>query len=167
MTLTCRDGAPADIPAIDALFRRSFADTFAHLYAPADLAAFFAGFGPATWAQEMATMRFRLAWHDERLVGYAKLSALALPVQPAGTAAELRHLYLADEAKGRGVADALLGWAIDTARSDGAGELFLSVFVDNHRARRFYARHGFADIGRYAFTVGSHQDEDRIMRLTL
>ena len=39
-----RDAAPADVDAIDALYREVFAETFGHLYDPADLAAFFARF---------------------------------------------------------------------------------------------------------------------------
>lgn len=162
-----RDAEPADIPAIDALFRQSFTATFAHLYDPADLAAFLDGFTRDTWAREFATMRFRLAERDGRLVGYAKLGPMALPCAHTPGARELYQLYLADEAKGTGTADALLGWTIDTARAGGADELFLSVYVDNHRAKRFYARHGFVDVGRYAFPVGNHVDEDRIMRLAL
>mgnify|MGYP006146997509 CR=1 FL=1 len=34
--------------------------------------------------------------------------------------------------------------ALDTARSRGAEELYLTVYTDNHRARRFYERYGFA-----------------------
>ena len=45
--------------------------------------------------------------------------------------------------------------------------MWLSVYVDNHRARRFYARNGFEDRGRYAFMVGAHADEDRLMRRML
>jgi RimJ/RimL family protein N-acetyltransferase len=42
--------------------------------------------------------------------------------------------------------------------------VILSVYVDNHRARRFYERHGFEPVGRYDFMVGSHADEDLILR---
>ncbi len=52
-------------------------------------------------------------------------------------------------------------------RSEGATELYLSVYVENQRAKRFYERYGFLDIGRYDFPVGDHIDEDRLMRLTL
>ena len=54
-----------------------------------------------------------------------------------------------------------------TARERGADELFLSVFTDNARARRFYERRGFAPVGTYHFMVGTHADEDIVMRLAL
>lgn len=163
-----RDATLADGAALDALFRESFGATFGHLYAPNDLAAFFGAFTPARWAVELAdpAYAFRLALTDDRPVGYAKLGPPALPGAPPG-AIELRQLYLLDTAKGAGVACTLMDWTLATARARGATELWLSVFVDNHRARRFYERHGFADVGRYGFMVGAHEDEDRLMRLVL
>lgn len=169
MTVTYRDATPADLVAVDALFRASFVATFGPLYAPADLAEFLAGFTPAAWAAELAQpdLAIRLAEEDGALIGFAKVSDVGLPVTPAGPALELRQLYLADAAKGRGVAGALMQWVRDEAARRGALELFLSVYVDNHRAKAFYARSGFVDIGRYDFPVGQHLDEDRLMRLTL
>ena len=49
----------------------------------------------------------------------------------------------------------------------GAKKIYLSVFIDNRRARRFYERHGFEAVGSFAFMVGTHADEDVIMRLNL
>jgi RimJ/RimL family protein N-acetyltransferase len=40
----------------------------------------------------------------------------------------------------------------------------LSVYIDNHRARRCYERYGFVGVGRYRFMVGAHADEDVVMR---
>lgn len=164
-----RDAVPADLPAIDALFRASFTATFGHLYAPADLAKFLAKFTPQAWAQEFAApdYAFRLAEDAEGLAGYAKISALTLPAETSAPAIELRQLYLAERAKGSGAAQALMDWAIASARARGAAELWLSVYVDNDRAKRFYVRNGFEDMGAYAFMVGDHADEDRLMRLTL
>ncbi|SFP68668.1 GNAT family N-acetyltransferase [Sphingomonas rubra] len=164
-----RDATAADLPAIDALFRRSFVATFGTLYAPADLATFLAGFSAAAWADEFAQpgVAIRLAEEEGVLLGYAKIGDQKLPVEPIGAAVELRHLYLDVAAQGRGIADALLHWTIETSRARGAGELFLSVFVDNTRAKRFYARRGFEAIGRYEFPVGDHVDQDDLMRLVL
>lgn len=169
MTITYRDAAPADLAAVDALFRASFVATFGPLYAPDDLADFLGKFTPTAWAAELAQpdLAIRLAEEDGVLVGFAKISDPTLPVEPAGPALELRQLYLADAAKGRGVADALMAWVIGQARARDAGELFLSVYVDNHRAKAFYARYGFVDVGKYEFPVGRHLDEDRLMRLDL
>ena len=164
-----RDATEADLPAIDALFRESFTATFGHLYDPEDLAAFFAGFTPEAWAAEFAQadLDFHLAEDGEGLAGFVKISDLEMPAEAGDCPIELRQLYLAERAKGSGAAQTLIEWAIAQARARGAKEMWLSVYVDNHRARRFYERYGFEDRGPYAFMVGDHADEDRMMRLAL
>jgi GNAT superfamily N-acetyltransferase len=164
-----RDATFGDAPAIDALFRESFIETFAHLYDPADLAAFFAKFSPAAWQDELADpdFAFRLAEEEGRLAGYAKISSLSLPVEPAGAALELRQLYVATPWHGTGIAPALMDWTLAQAQARGARELYLTVFTGNLRARRFYARYGFEEFGPYAFMVGNQADEDLIMRRSL
>jgi len=169
MSPAYRTATAADASAIDRVFRASFCDTFAHLYRPEDLAAFLAGFTAATWKSELADQRFafRLAEADGEAVGYLKLAPLSLPVAPEGPALELRQLYLLKPWHGAGIAHALLDWCLAEARSRGALELYLTVYTDNHRARRFYERYGFEVRGRYAFMVGEQADEDLIMRLKL
>jgi GNAT superfamily N-acetyltransferase len=164
-----RDARPEDAPAIGALFRQGFTDTFAHLYEPEDLAAFFAGFGEAAWRAELADpdFAFRLAEEDGVLAGYAKLASVSLPVAPTGPAAELRQLYVLKRWHGAGIAQALMDWVVAKARGRGAETLYLSVFTENHRARSFYARRGFEEVGPYVFMVGNHADQDIIMRLNL
>ncbi|WP_118857865.1 GNAT family N-acetyltransferase [Sphingomonas mesophila] len=168
MSVTYRDGVPGDGAAIGTLFRESFVATFGHLYKPEDLAAFIAGAGDAAWEEEVRhpRFRFRLAEDDETLAGFAKLGPDELPgAEPGG--AELWALYLREAWHGAGVAAALMEWTIDAARSGGAPALRLTVFIDNHRARRFYERYGFVEVGKYAFKVGNHVDDDRILRLAL
>jgi ribosomal protein S18 acetylase RimI-like enzyme len=164
-----RNATVADLPAIDRVFRRSFCDTFAHLYRPEDLAAFLAQFTPEAWAEEFADphYRFRVAEVDGGVVGYVKLGPSALPIETDKRAIELRQIYVLNEHHGSGLAKALSEWAIDEARGQGFEELYLTVYVDNHRARRFYDRYGFEPVGRYDFMVGSQADEDIIMRKTL
>ena len=71
------------------------------------------------------------------------------------------------EHHGSGIAAALTDWAIGEGRRHEFEELYLTVYTDNARARRFYARHGFEEVGAYTFMVGEQADDDIIMRKML
>jgi len=109
----------------------------------------------------------RIGEADGQAVAYAKLGPPSLPFEPRGNPIELRQIYVLKPWQGKGAAAEMMDWVLGEARRRGADELYLSVFTDNHRARRFYARYGFEEIGPYAFMVGSHADEDIVMRLGL
>lgn len=164
-----RDATVADVAAIDRVFQTSFCDTFAKLYSAQDLEAFLSKFTPDAWAEEFADPRYRfqVAEIDGEIVAYVKLGPSALPIETDARAIELRQLYVLKEHHGSGIAPALADWAIDQARVQGFEELYLTVYVDNHRARRFYNRYGFEAVGRYDFMVGNQADEDIIMRKLL
>jgi len=158
-----------DLPRIDALFRRSFADTFAHLYAAEDLAAFFALFTPEAWQEEYDDPghAFLVAEAGDTLIGYIKLGPPAFPIEIVRPAIELRQIYFDHAWLGRGLSRPMMDWAIDEARRRGTEEMYLSVFTENHRAQALYRRYGFTEVGPYKFMVGNHADEDIIMRLDL
>ena len=66
-----------------------------------------------------------------------------------------------------GIAATLMDWALEEGRRRGKAHMQLSVYVDNHRARRFYEKRGFVEVGHYQFKVGNHIDDDRVMRVAL
>ena len=169
MSVTYRTATSADAEALARLGAQTFTDTFGHLYDEADLGLFLTSHSPENWARELSDPAFavRVAEKDGHLVGYAKIGPPKLPFEPRGQAAELRQLYVIEQMKGQGVAQALMKWVIDRARDAGADHLYLSVFTENHRARRFYEKLGFEAEGTYAFMVGNHADEDIVMRLKL
>lgn len=169
MTIAYRIAGPADAEALAELGARTFTNTFGHLYQPDDLQLFLQNHTPANWTKELNDSGFavRVAERDGELVGYVKLGPPHLPFEPRGEAAELRQLYVVEEVKGQGVADELIRWVIERARAQRADYLYLSVFTENHRARRFYEKYGFEPEGTYAFMVGTHADEDIVMRLKL
>ncbi|GAA0657603.1 GNAT superfamily N-acetyltransferase [Sphingomonas insulae] len=169
MSAELRTPTVADAEAIAALMAACFTATFGHLYDPADLASFLDGLTLERWRTELAdpAFAFLLAEVDGVGVGFAKMGPHSLPVEPAGPMIELRQLYLLGSQQGSGLAARMMDRVIATARDRGAGELFLSVYVDNVRARRFYERYGFEEIGIYTFMVGNHADEDHLMRLAL
>ena len=164
-----RNAGVDDAAALATLGADSFTATFGHLYAPADLALFLEKHSAASWSAELADPAFavRVGEADGALIAYAKLGPPQLPFTPATGAIELRQFYVLAPWHGAGIAAELMAWVIATARERGAADLFLSVFINNHRARRFYARYGFEEVGSYAFMVGTHADEDIVMRLAL
>ena len=165
-----RDAAPGDGEKLAAMARAAFTDTFGHLYPAADLNAFLdEAFGPEGLPAQIGDPDFiiRLAVEGDAIIGFAKIGPVGFPGDWPEDAVELYQLYVASSHLGAGVGPGLMDWAITTARARGASELILSVYVDNHRAKAFYTRYGFVDIGRYDFPVGETIDEDRIMRLSL
>ena len=163
----------ADAQVLSDFSNAAFTATFGHIYDPADLALFLSTWNPP------AKLRTQIADPDwaimlvrddaGAIIGYAKMGPLdfELPAeQPTDNAVELHQIYLAEAAKGTGVAAALMDWGIGWAR-ERAAILYLTVFTDNPRAQAVYRRYGFYDVGRNEFRVGNHVDEDRFFRLDL
>ncbi len=128
--------------------------------------------------EDEAARRFRAAWiesgmmfgavADGRLVGVTGLARS--PRAKQRHRAGIRSVYVAPEARGRGVARALLTVAIRQARAWGDIEVLeLSVAVENLSARRLYAAAGFRTCGidRWALKVGGRDVDLALMVLRL
>lgn len=165
MTVSYRAATPADYEPLAAMARQSWIETFGHLYSEDDLNAFIGPvFGPDGLGRELSdpTLNIRLAEEDGRIAGFAKIGPVSMPGPLPAPATELKQLYVLKPWQGRGVAPALMDWAIETARAAGSGFVHLSVYAENHRAKAFYTRYGFSEIGRYGFVVGNQVDDERI-----
>jgi ribosomal protein S18 acetylase RimI-like enzyme len=165
-----RDAVPADGPALARMAARCFTETFGTLYRASDLTAFLEeAFGNEGLPSQIGDPNFtiRLATEDGAIVGFVKLGPIAFPGDWPANAIELHQLYVLGGWQGEGVAPTLMDWAIAHARAQRRSEMILSVYVDNARARRFYQRYGFEEIGRHTFMVGEQPDDDRLMRLVL
>ena len=158
--------------ALGLMARQAFSDAFAHLYDPAPFAQFLdEAYGPSgKMERDLAdpSIRWRVAAIDGQPIGYAKVSPLvAAAPAPQPGAMELQQIYVLRLWHGRGVADELMNWAIYTARTEGAPEIYLAVFDYNVRAKRFHTRHGFSEVGRCTFKLGDRVDDDRVWQKPL
>lgn len=167
-----RDATAADWAAVDAMAARVWRETFGHSLKPADIDAYLrrAYGADGLLRRHLAdpAYAFRLALQDDAVVGYCKLGPSFFTDEvPVGDATQLHQLYLDSATHGTGVAQVLLDWAKDQARRNGHDALLLTVWEENHRAMRFYQKHGFVHVGDYAFAVGDQIDRDLIMRLAL
>ncbi len=165
-----RDAAPGDGAMLGGIARATFIETFGLLYSLPNLELFLRNGTDSAYESELADpdIAVRFAMAGDVPVGFCKVSSLKLPADTSEpTAMELRQLYIFRPWQGTGIADVLTRWAFDRARARGAREIWLSVFTENQRARRFYARHGFTEIAPYKFMVGDQADEDMLCRAAL
>jgi GNAT superfamily N-acetyltransferase len=125
-----------------ALGSQTFSETFAADNTPEDMATFLAQtYGPEIQLGELQQARytFLLAEMQGELVGFAKLwrdSTLGL------AADEPAHL----------------------AKAENCTAIVLGVWERNERAKAFYQRLGFREIGEVAFKLGEDVQRDLIMR---
>jgi ribosomal protein S18 acetylase RimI-like enzyme len=162
-----RRAEPADAAALSRLGRRTFSETFGHLYPPADLAAFLAeAHSQAFYAAALADPG-QAAWiaeADGEAAGYALAGACALPhpdVTPG--CGELKRLYVLQGRRNGGLGGALAAAALDWLAAPGR-RLWVGVWSQNLGAQRLYARLGFEKAGEYLFPVGQARDQEFILR---
>ncbi len=88
-----------------------------------------------------------IAMRDGRAIGLLSLHFRERLSQPAPEAWIPDFVVTADE-QGRGAAQALLNRAIEMAGERGCYRVVLESHYHRQRAYRFYAREGFADVGK-------------------
>ena len=166
-----RRGVPADAPALADLARTTFYDAFAATNDPADMALHLANaYGvPQQTAELLDTgITTLLVEKDGHAIAYAQIRDHHVPECVTGvTPLELWRFYVDRRWHGQGVAPALMERVKSEARRRGAGTLWLGVWEHNARARAFYAKCGFSDVGEHIFLFGTDPQTDRVMSTIL
>jgi ribosomal protein S18 acetylase RimI-like enzyme len=167
MTLTIHRATPADAARLAELAARTFQETFAAENRADDMALHLARtYGVAQQSAELVDPQITtlLARDGEQLAGYAQLRANRTPQCVVGRAPlELWRFYVAQSWHGRGVARALMNVVESEARARGAETLWLGVWERNERAKAFYHKCGFVDVGSQVYVVGTDAQTDRIL----
>jgi ribosomal protein S18 acetylase RimI-like enzyme len=170
VSIAYRTATPADAPALAAMGRRCFEETFGPAFPPDDMAQHLdAHFGPdALFAEYLdPALRIRMAEEDGEIAAYLKLAPMSLPAAHEPGALEVKQLYVLAPWQGAGVAASLMDWAAATGRTEGAPAIYLCVWERGDRAIAFYRKQGFEIVGEAPFRLGSRIYHDPIMRLAL
>jgi len=166
-TTSIRRALLSDASLLAELGARTFSETFARDNTPEDMAAYLAAsFSTEQQAAELSDPRstFLIAETDRRVAGYAMLLPGETPDQVSGEKPiELVRLYLAREWQGRGVGAALMQACLDEARRQDHRTLWLGVWEQNHRARAFYRKWNFTEVGEHTFQLGGDPQNDILM----
>ncbi len=167
MTPVIRLGVPADAVALAELAARTFSDTFAADNRPEDMAAHeIEAYGPLIQGRELRDPRITtlIAEIGTELAGYAQIRHHPAPDCVKGDKPiELWRFYITADWHGRGVAAALMAAVDSEARRAGGRTLWLGVWERNDRAKAFYTKSGFIDVGTQQFIVGSDVQTERVM----
>jgi diamine N-acetyltransferase len=166
-SITLRPARAADALCLGVLATQVFLDTYAtDGIRPAIAAEVRQTFSTESIAALLARNDTRLlvAEDDGHLIGFAQVTpGAAHDCVTSAAPAELDRLYVQEPYTGHGVGRALLQAAEACASDAGAADLWLTPWVHNHRALRFYARCGYADCGTEWFHMHGEQHENRVL----
>lgn len=165
--LQIRRGVESDAGELSAAAERWFRETFSPDNTAEDLAIYCASaFSPEIQRAELtdpATETLLLQDSRGQLTAYAQLcdgppDGIALPAPT-----ELVRFYVDSAHHGHGIASRLMAAVDEAARARGAQTLWLGVWEKNHRARAYYRKAGFIDIGSHDFRLGHDLQIDRLL----
>ena len=169
--MTIRRAVLSDAPVLADLARSTFYDTFASTNDANDMALHLQrAYGVAQQSAELSDpgITSLLVERDGAAVAYAQIRDHHVPECVKDPAAvELWRFYVHRDWHGKGVAQALMDRVKAEARQSGARTLWLGVWERNDRARAFYAKCGFVDVGEHVFLFGTDPQTDRVMATTL
>ncbi len=168
-----RQATPDDALLLTDLSYTTFRDAFADhpKNAPDDLAHYMQqAFSVEQIRAELTDTQnlFLLAEIGGELAGYAKL--IFGNIEPGITAnqpVELSRLYSHQKFLGKGVGQALMEACFEQAKNKGCDVMWLGVWEFNPRAQRFYEKHGFYEVGKHTFQLGSDSQTDLLMQKEL
>jgi ribosomal protein S18 acetylase RimI-like enzyme len=158
---------PADAERLSVIGTRTFTEAFGHLYAPEDLDSFLGSdHSVAACEKLLADPRFRafLVREGDADIAYAVAGPDGLP-RPEGFSpgGELKRLYVDPHAQGLRLGPMLMSLAFSFLRAEGYRDVYISVYTDNFRAQKVYAKAGFGPICQYFYMVGKHADPELIL----
>lgn len=167
MEPSIREATPGDAAPLARFAERNFRETYASFNSAEDMEDYVArSFTPTGIERELRdpSVVFLVAEHRDGICGYAHLRIGASPHEPrVPHGAELARLYAAREWHGRGLARRILDACLEVAARRGCTTLWLGVWERNERARAFYAKHGFSEVGVQEFLLGSDRQRDLVL----
>ena len=162
-----RQALPADAADLARLHNARWQETYARL-APAEARERLdEAHRLAAWGRTLASdpTGTTVAEAGGQLVGFVQVGPASQAALGAG--GEVKHLYVAAEAGGRGIGTRLLLHALDRLRGDGVDSAALAVVEGNDAALRLYLRLGGIAEGSFTDAGPLWRSRNRIVRFDL
>ena len=123
-------------------------------------------FGADQQARELAdpASLFLIAETGGNTVGFARIVWAGAPACVGGVRPmDIVRFYARTPWIGRGVGSALMQACLDEAHRSGSDVVWLCVWEHNRRARAFYERWGFTEVGEQKFVLGKDAQRDLVL----
>jgi GNAT superfamily N-acetyltransferase len=164
---TIRPATADDAVCLGVLAMQVFLDTYATQgIRPAIAREVLASYTPEVYLRllQAAHTFILVAEQQGHLLGLAQVTlGTSHALLQASAPAELDRLYVQEPFTGQGLGRTLLRAAEREAAARGAGLMWLTPWVHNHRALHFYAREGYADLGPTWFEFEAERHENRVL----
>ena len=162
-----RKAKPNDATRLAALAEKTFRDTFGADNTSADMDQHVL----ETYSAQIQTREILdpnmvtfVCELENELIAYAQLNWLPAPSYvTAQRPVEIRRFYLDSPWHGQGIANALMNQVLEHVTAKNADQIWLGVWEHNPKARRFYQKMGFLEVGEHVFQLGSDPQRDLIL----
>lgn len=146
--------------------RTTFAETFAPVNTPEDMAIFMEQqFSADQLKAEMGKPGYLhlLASYNRAPAGYLFLKRNAHPHLQQSAALEISRIYCLQAFQGKGVGKAMMEYSQQYAQENGFTTIWLGVWKENAKALAFYNSFGFRIFGDTDFMLGNDLQKDWLM----
>jgi len=169
--INVRYATATDNALLAELGARTFHDTFVADNTPENMTAYLAAsFSPEKQAAEGAdpSSVFLIAEVEGVAVGFARLKEGQPSAGITGITGlhpiEIVRMYACKEWIGHGVGATLIKACLNEAGKRGCDTIWLDVWEHNQRARAFYRKWGFVEVGTQIFQLGDDLQNDLLMQ---
>lgn len=107
-------------------------------------------------------------YYDGKLAGYTKLNVGSAQTEPMGDdTLEVQRIYLLKDFHRLGLGTKMIKYAIKVAQNKHKHAIWLGVWDQNERAKKFYQAMGFKPVGTHKFKLGRQIQRHFVMKMTL
>lgn len=171
MSMKVRRADTNDIDTLQQIGRQTFLETFSSGNTPENINRYVEeSFSKPKLLSELNNVdsQFFILEHEAQVIGYLKVNTgQAQSDIKDHSALEIERIYVLREFHGLKAGQELFDTAITVARNLGVDYVWLGVWEENPRAINFYRKNGFVEFDRHVFRLGSDEQTDILMKLSL
>ncbi|MBI5913792.1 MAG: GNAT family N-acetyltransferase [Bacteroidetes bacterium] len=147
---------------------QTFTDTYAAMNTPENMQAYIdSTFNEERLAAELENphCQYWFAMLEGEIVGYIKVNFAAAQTEiQEGSSIEIERIYVLPARKRQGIGESLLFLALDIAKQNRLGYVWLGVWEKNEEAIHFYEKNDYRKSGQHTFVLGDEEQIDFVMR---